>query len=161
MKLKTYINIQSVFFILVLLIALSITLFSTYRLAMKNRVPECKAIKTSFTMVGSRRFEKVLLISIVPVGWHKFNVLLNGNISDGDKKYAISRMMVADYTFRDGYYYIKILENIRHARDSTADAELNRQLPAKNRVYLMRIEKVSDNSYIFADNHAPLFVCSK
>ncbi|CAI0926882.1 hypothetical protein [Serratia entomophila] len=150
---------QKVYFF-VLAVLLMIITASLCVISMPPVLPECKAVLRSTNEVAGRKIDRVLLISVMPSGWREVTFLLNGRILDGKEKFAVSRAVIMSSEWQGKYVHLQVTENNKAPGDSVKLAELERLLPVLGQNYYVNIEQLDDKSFIFIDNHAPMFVCT-
>lgn len=145
---------------MVALLAVGCCTIAAHFLFFKPQIPECRAVEHVTDNVGDRSIERILLVSIVPDGRRQVTILLNGRLYDGKHRYVIERALMMDYGRQGNNYTLLVKENIKKSQDNVDREELNRRLPDKGQQLHWRIEQIDSRHFLFADNHAPLFVCT-
>ncbi|CAI1845238.1 Uncharacterised protein [Serratia marcescens] len=133
---------------------------AAYFLFFKPQIPECRAVEHVTDNVAGRTVERIVLINVVPDGRRQVNILLNGRAYDGKARYVISRTLLLGYRRQGNNYTLWMKENIRKPHDSIRLEDFNRRLPVEGMQLHWRIEQIDSRHFLFADNHAPLFVCA-
>ncbi|CAI1065596.1 MULTISPECIES: hypothetical protein [Serratia] len=133
---------------------------SAYALWVKPQIPECRAVVWVADQMGGEAMRRALLISVVPNGARRANVIINGSFFVGDARYNIDRVVMANYRRKGDNYTLTIAANIKRPQDSLASPELNRRLPMAGLQYHLRIERIDSRHFLFVSNAKPLFVCT-
>lgn len=147
-------------YLLLALSALGCCAVAAYFLFFKPQIPECRAVEHVIDNVAGRSVERIVLVNVVPDGRRRINILLNGRVYDGKERYVVSRVLVLDYRRQGSNYTLLVKENIKRPHDSIKLEDFNRRLPEQGMQLHWRIERIDSRHFLFADNHAPLFVCA-
>lgn len=147
-------------YVIVALLAVGCCTISTYVLFFKPQIPECRAVEHVTDNVAGRTIERIVLVNVVPDGPRRVNILLNGRAYDGKERYVVSRTLVLDYRRQGNNYTLWVKENIKKPHDSIRLEDFNRRLPVEGMQLHWRIEQIDSRHFLFADNHAPLFICA-
>ncbi|WP_415422790.1 hypothetical protein ACMHYR_01565 [Serratia marcescens] len=142
------------------LLAMGCCAIAGYFLFFRPQIPECRAVEHVTDNIASRSVERIVLINVVPDGPRRINILLNGRVYDGKEHYVVSRTLVLDYRWQGNNYTLWVKENIKKPHDSIRLEDFNRRLPVEGMQLHWRIEQIDSRHFLFADNHAPLFVCA-
>ncbi|MDT3252445.1 hypothetical protein QZQ97_16140 [Serratia sp. root2] len=161
MKIAISKNKNLILFGAAILLMLVCILVSAYIIATRHKIPACSAITTSVNYTQAGKIETTLRVSLVPSGWGKLNIMLDGQVTQGTEKYTVSRLLIAEYQYQSDHYYVKVQKTIRNSRDNAQSEEANRVMPGAVKNRFVKIERIDDSSFMFADNNAPLFVCTK
>ncbi|MGB8663378.1 MAG: hypothetical protein WCD24_01240 [Serratia inhibens] len=161
MKTLTYDNKVNIIYCIVMLFALSGILISGYFILTKHTIPECKAVTKAVNYTKEGRIETTLLVSVIPFGWKKLNIMLDGQVEQGGEKYTVSRLLIADYEYENDLYHIRTRKTIRNPRDNVQGEEANRVMPGTAKDRFVKIEMINKSNYMFVDNNSPIFVCTK
>ncbi|HEJ7283204.1 hypothetical protein ACUZX0_13770 [Serratia marcescens] len=145
---------------IVALLAMGCCAIAGYFLFFKPQIPECRAVEHVTDNIAGRSVERIVLINVIPDGPRRINILLNGRVYDGKDHYVVSRTLVMDYRRQGNNYTLWVKENIKKPHDSIRLEDFNRRLPVKGMQLHWRIERLDTQRFLFADNHAPLFVCT-
>lgn len=145
--------------IVALLLSIVTLVVSGYTLFTRHAIPGCGAITKSIHYTPEGKVEIALLVSVVPVGRNKVQILLNGQTRKNSEKYTVSRLLIADYQFEQGQYHVRVKQAVRNPMDNVMDEEINRVMPGTAKDFFLKIERVDESSFIFAENNAPLFIC--
>ncbi len=150
------------FLFLGVIIALASIAVSAYIYIEKHSVPECSTVVKMFdTLNDGRVIKKVIFINVIKSGWREATFEFHGNISEGNKSYLLSRQVVTEYSYKNGYYYFKIKEGLVNPRDGVKRPDLNALFPKwKSNLYL-HISQLNENSFMFLNNNVPVFICNK
>jgi len=141
------------------MLAIGCSAVSAYFLFFKPQFPECQAVLHVTDNVAGRAVERITLVNYVPSGRRQVTALLNGRGYDGNKRYVVSRILVMDYQRQGNNYSLLVKESILKPNDSIQFENTHRRLPMKGTQLHWRIERIDRRHFLFADNHAPLFVC--
>jgi len=147
-------------YVIVALLAVGCCTISAYVLFFKPQIPECRAVEHVTDNVAGRTIERIVLVNVVPDGPRRVNILLNGRAYDGKERYVVSRTLVLDYRRQGNNYTPWVKENIKKPHDSIRLEDFNRRLPVEGMQLHWRIEQIDSRHFLFADNHAPLFICA-
>ncbi|MFO6502166.1 hypothetical protein ACLD9R_16900 [Serratia marcescens] len=142
------------------LLAMGCCAVAGYFLFFRPQIPECRAVEHVTDNIAGRSVGRIVLINVVPDGPRRINILLNGRAYDGKDHYVISRTLVMDYRRQGNNYTLWVKENIKKPHDSIRLEDFNRRLPVEGMQIHWRIEQIDSRHFLFADNHAPLFVCA-
>ncbi|AGE16128.1 MULTISPECIES: hypothetical protein [Serratia] len=142
------------------LLAMGCCAIAGYFLFFRPQIPECRAVEHVTDNIAGRSVERIVLINVVPDGPRRINILLNGRVYDGKEHYVVSRTLVLDYRWQGNNYTLWVKENIKKPHDSIRLEDFNRRLPVEGMQLHWRIEQIDSRHFLFADNHAPLFVCA-
>lgn len=145
---------------LMAVLAIGCCAIAAYSLFFKPQIPECRAVEHVTDNVAGRTLERIVLVNVVPDGPRRVNILLNGRAYDGQNRYVVSRTLVLDYRRQGNNYTLRVKENIKKPHDSIRLEDFNRRFPVEGMQLHWRIEQIDSRHFLFADNHAPLFVCT-
>ncbi|HFZ1934508.1 hypothetical protein I5N09_16985 [Serratia marcescens] len=141
-------------------LAIGCCAIAAYFLFFKPQIPECRAVEHVIDNVAGRTVERIVLVNVVPDGPRRVNILLSGGADDGKNRYVVSRTLVLDYRRLGNNYTLQVKENIKKPHDSIRLEDFNRRLPVEGMQLHWRIEQIDSRHFLFADNHAPLFICA-
>ncbi|QUY46661.1 hypothetical protein JK621_14455 [Serratia plymuthica] len=141
-------------------LALLGTIAAFYSLLLKPQIPECRAVVWATNQLEGETMRRALLISVVPDGARRANLIINGSFFVGDARYNIDRVVVADYQRQDNNYIFTMVANNRRPQDTLKLPALNRRLPMVGQQYHLRIERIDSRHFLFVSNAEPLFVCT-
>ena len=147
-------------YVIVALLAVGCCTTSAYVLFFDPQIPEGRAVEHVTDNVAGRTIERIVLVNVVPDGPRRVNILLNGRAYDGKERYVVSRTLVLDYRRQGNNYTLWVKENIKKPHDSIRLEDFNRRLPVEGMQLHWRIEQIDSRHFLFADNHAPLFICA-
>ncbi|KMJ11038.1 hypothetical protein SN04_03578 [Serratia marcescens] len=145
---------------LMIFLAIGCCAIAAYFLFFKPQIPECRAVEHVIDNVAGRTVERIVLVNVVPDGPRRVNILLSGGADDGKNRYVVSRTLVLDYRRLGNNYTLQVKENIKKPHDSIRLEDFNRRLPVEGMQLHWRIEQIDSRHFLFADNHAPLFICA-
>ncbi|MGQ8708722.1 hypothetical protein ACUTSW_22385 [Serratia sp. TSA_198.1] len=127
-----------------------------------HNVPACKSVIKIIRPINGEKEESLLLLSVVPSGFRETTFVINGHASAGNGGYTISRVIEADYTYKSGYYHFTVKDVKKQPADNIEQDEVSKTIPILNSKYfLLKIERLSNNSFVFTGNRAPAFICTK
>ncbi len=147
-------------YVLLALLALVGGAAACYSLWFKPLLPECRAVVWATNRLEGETMRRALLISVVPNGARRANLIINGSFFVGDTRYSIDRVVVADYQRQGNNYTFTMVANNKRPHDDLALPELNRRLPMVGQQYHLRIERIDNQHFLFVSNSGPLFVCT-
>ncbi|BEN13846.1 hypothetical protein SMETP3_43340 [Serratia marcescens] len=147
-------------YVLLALLALLGGAVACYSLWFKPQIPECRAVIWATNRLEGETLRRALLISVVPNGARRANLIVNGSFFVGDARYSIDRVVVADYQRQGNNYTFTMVANNKRPHDSLTLPELNRRLPMVGQQYHLRIEQIDSRHFLFVSNSEPLFVCT-
>ena len=139
----------------------SSTIIAGYFAATKAEVPECRATLRVLNHEGGEELERVMMVSIIPIGWHQVAVLLNGNFIADETKYTLDRRITMSYRRNGEHFNFLVEKSIKQPRDSVNRKDLDQRLPMQGLQYHMLIEQLDKNHFLFSNNFAPFFICTK
>lgn len=161
MKIIIYKNKKLAVCIAVLLLAIGVIAGSSYVLLTRHTIPACGAITKVINYTQEGRIETALLVSVIPLGRNKVQILLNGQVRKDNEKYTVSRLLVADYQYQHEQYHVRVKQVVHNPVDNVVGDEVNRVMPWTAKDFFLKIEKVDAGNVIFAENNAPLFICKR
>ncbi|QLJ67568.1 hypothetical protein [Serratia marcescens] len=133
-----------------------------WQLATLHAVPACKAvINMSNTLDGQVR-ETSLLVNVIPSRFREVTFLLDGQVASEQGISTLSRVVDADYDYRQGYYYFSVKDVKKKSVDNMNDADIVATAAVINSPhFIFKIGSLDDNRLVFSSNIAPSFVCTK
>lgn len=112
--------------------------------------------------IDDEKKDSLLLLNVVPSGFREATFIINGHAIGEKGNYAVSRVIEADYKYKSGYYYFTVKDVKKQPADNIEKDEVSKTIPIINSKYfLLKIEQLSKNSFVFTGNQAPVFICTQ
>ncbi|MGP3070579.1 hypothetical protein [Serratia nevei] len=136
-------------------------IIACYFATTKAEVPECRATLRVLNHEGDEELERVMMVSMIPIGWHRVVLLLNGYFIADETKYTLDRRITMSYRRNGEHFNFLVEKNIKQPRDSVNREDLEKRLPMQGLQYHMLIEQLDKDHFLFSTNSAPFFICTK
>lgn len=148
--------------IVVSILSLSVIIGTAWLFFDFHNVPECKSVIKVIRPIDDEKKESLILLNVVPSGFREATFIINGHATGEKGSYAVSRVIEADYRYKSGYYYFTVKDVKKQPADNIVQDEVSKTIPIINSKYfLLKIEQLSKDSFVFTGNRAPVFICTK